>query len=449
MSKFALLFLAVFLGGIMVALFYNGAAAFILYQLVYFLNPSDRWWSAGIPGISYSFVTSILMLAVLAMGYRKLSEQSPWSEHPSLKWLVAILLSYYAAHLWALAPASHDKFTFAFLKVVIVIFTAYKLLNTKMALTASIWAYLIGCTYVGYLGTITGRNSGDRLEGIALPETDDVNPVAAAIVPAGVLLLYYAWMGNTKVRILCFFCGALIANGLVLFNSRGAFLGTIASTGLYLLHMMFSRHRQRGQRAMALVIVVLGISGGLYITDDTFWSRMETLSSNTETNEGGAGRITFWFAAVEMMGERPLGMGVNGFNLLAPIYLTEEERGGETYRAVHSLWFQGLTEVGWHGFFFFLAMLFTLYRLSRRARMALLKEGNYSDYFKLLALECALFGYLVCGTFINQFRAEILYWMLLLVAVGTKVHYLQPVREKTAGSKAKASRQFAGQGKRA
>ena len=70
MSKFALLFLAVFLGGIVAALFYNGAAAFILYQLVYFLNPSDRWWSAGIPGISYSFVTSILMLAVLAMGYR-------------------------------------------------------------------------------------------------------------------------------------------------------------------------------------------------------------------------------------------------------------------------------------------------------------------------------------------------------------------------------------------
>ncbi|PAV24412.1 hypothetical protein CF392_16440 [Tamilnaduibacter salinus] len=71
-------------------------------------------------------------------------------------------------------------------------------------------------------------------------------------------------------------------------------------------------------------------------------------------------------------------------------------------------------------------MLFVLYRLSRRARQAMLAEENYPVYFKILALECALLGFLVTGSFINQFRAEVLYWMVLLVAVGTNVYYLQP-----------------------
>jgi hypothetical protein len=44
-------------------------------------------------------------------------------------------------------------------------------------------------------------------------------------------------------------------------------------------------------------------------------------------------------------------------------------------------------------------------------------------------------GYLIAATFINQFRAEILYWMILLVAVAGKVYYLQPLAEEQAQKK--------------
>jgi hypothetical protein len=74
-------------------------------------------------------------------------------------------------------------------------------------------------------------------------------------------------------------------------------------------------------------------------------------------------------------------------------------------------------------------MLFSVLKLSRRARKVLRESGEQAAYFKLLALECALLSYLVAGTFINQFRAEILYWMILLVAVATKIHYLQPAAQ--------------------
>ncbi|WP_097461226.1 O-antigen ligase family protein [Mangrovitalea sediminis] len=435
MSKLALLFLGIFGVGIIGALFYDSSLSFLLYQLVYFLDPKERWWGHQLPDISYSFISSILMLLVLAFNYQKLSKFNPWKGHPALIWLAALLMCYYLAYFWAVDMYMQQRFTYDFMKLVVVVFAAYKLINTKKSLDWSLWAYIIGCTYIGYLATSTGRNAGDRVEGIALPSTGgDVNPVAAALVPAGVLLLYFAWMGNKKIKVLCIFCGALIANGLVLFNSRGAFLGASVSTSIYLLYMIFSRHRQPGQRGVAIFIIALGIGGFFYVADNLFWQRMSTID-NAHDKDSGRGRIQFWFAALKMMKDHPLGLGIYGFNVLSSHYLTDEQRGGVHYRAVHSLWFQGLTEVGWHGMIIFLSMLFTLYRLSRRARRAILAEKDYAAFFKLLALECGLIGYLVTSTFINQFRAEILYWFVLLVAAGTNIYYLRPELERQQEAK--------------
>ncbi|GGY80124.1 O-antigen ligase family protein [Marinobacter zhanjiangensis] len=428
MSKFALLFIMVFFGCVIATLAYSGTAAFILYQLVYFLNPDTRWWSAEIPGIPYSFIAAVLMLMALGIKYGDYSKISPWKAQPVFKWLIGLLVMYYLAKIWALNGAVHDRFTFDFTKLMIIVFVAYKLVNSERALDASIWAYLIGATYIGYVATITGRNSRDRVEGIGLVDSPDANGVASALVPAGALLMYYAWMGNWKVKFLCVGCGALIANGLVLINSRGAFLGVVVGAGIYLLHMIFSRHRKKGQRAMAIMIAVAGISGGLYVTDDVFWDRMQTLE-NLESKESGAGRVTFWLTTFDMLKDYPMGMGVQGYNQLASFYMDDETRGGVENRSVHSLWFQGLGEVGPVGFGLFVMALLALRRMSRKAKGLALDRGESTTYFKLLALECALISYLVAGSFINQFRAEILYWMILLVAVGTNVYYLQRVEK--------------------
>ena len=437
MAKFALLFILLFLWGIWAAIWQHSAFAFVLYELLYFLNPSERWWGSQLPSLSYSFVASVLMLGILVLRYRALSPKSPWAAHPALRWMVLVLASYYLVHFWASLPETHDDFTFILAKLVIIIFVAYKLLDSEKALDYAIWGYVVGCAYIGYLATITGRNSGDRLEGIDLPQSGDANAVAAALVPACSILLYMVWVSSRKVKILCVVFGALIANALVLLNSRGAFLGTLSSAGLFAVFMIFSRYRQKGQRALAVVVVIMAMGGGLYVADDTFWERMGTLE-NLESGKSGSGRIQYWFAAVEMTVEHPLGMGVSGFNSLASLYLTDEERLGTEFRSVHSLWFQGLTEIGWHGLAFFLFMLWGVYRISRLARKRLIEAGERTTYFKLLALECALFGFLVAGTFINQFRAEVLYWMILLVAVAGKLYYLQPLAEEQP-KKTKAS----------
>ncbi|HLV77567.1 MAG TPA: O-antigen ligase family protein, partial [Marinobacter sp.] len=424
MSKFALLFVAVFFGGIIVALTYSGTGAFVLYQLVYFLNPDNRWWSASVPGLRYSMITVLLMMFVLVTRHRALAAKSPWSAQPASKWIVLILGMYYFMYLHAINPVAHDKFTMDFTKTVIIVAVAYKLIHSERALHAVMWGYIAGATYLGYLATVTGRNSGDRVEGIGLADGTDANDTAITLVPAAVILMYLAWMGNLKTRILCVVCGGLIANGLVLINSRGAFLGAAVGVTVYLLYMLFSRFQKKGQRAMAIVIIVGGLAGALYVTDDQFWERMTTMQ-DLEDESSGAGRMEFWWATFDMMKDHPAGLGIMGYQEISAVYMPADVRGNVEKRAVHSSWFQLLSEIGWPGPILFFFLLVSLWKVNRKVKKQLISEGRTDEYFRVVALEVALLSYMVSASFIDRFRSEILWWMILFVAAAGNVYYLQ------------------------
>lgn len=426
LSKFALLFLLLFFGGICSALVYNGAVAFIIYELVYFLNPDDRWWSSDIPGFRYSFITVLLMMFVLARDFRKYGETSSWKEMPTLKWLVILLAMYLLANLFALDIVAHKRFTFEFAKLIVIIFVAYKLIDSDVSFNLCLWAYLVGCTYIGYLAASVGRDGSGRVEGIGMTDGPDANDTAAALVPAAVMLMYFAWLGGKKEKVLAVLMGAIIANGLVLINSRGAFLGGVVSLGVFLGYMIFSKYQKKGQRRVAFFLIIFGLSGAFYVTDDLFLERMATLKNTENKQASGSSRIEFWMATFDMLEDHPMGLGVNGYNKLAPQYMDDETRGGVEHRSVHSSWFQGLSELGWHGFFVFCCMIVSLLKMSYKAKKALIQNKQFDLYFKVLVMECALLGYMVAGTFINRFRAEILYWMILFVAIAVKLYYLQP-----------------------
>ncbi len=436
MSKFALLFLTVLFAGIVATFFYSATASFMLYQIVYMLNPDIRWWSAQIPGLSYSFVTVILMMMALAMNYRTLSPLSPWSRQPMTKWIVLFLGMYYVVFLFAVNLPAHKQFTFDFTKLVIIIAIAYKLIHSERALNAVLWTYIIGATYVGYVAWGAGRGSTGRVEGIGMVDTGgDANHTAAALVPAAVLLIYYAWMGNKKTKLLCFGCGAFIVNALVLINSRGAFVAVVAGGGLFLCYMLFSRFQKAGQRAMAIVIIVAGISGGLYVADETFWERMQTLQTDEQGERGGAGRMHFWWATFDMLKDYPMGVGIGGYQQLSRLYLDE---GATSYavenRAVHSSWFQLLGEVGWIGAGIFLCLLFSTWRLLRDTKRYLIEKGRNDAYFQIISIQCAMISFMVAATFIDRIRAEVFFWLFLFIAAAANIYYLRHVTEKKFSS---------------
>ena len=427
MSKFALFFLMIFFGGIFSALLFTPAASFIVYQFVYFLNPDIRWWSAGIPGIRYSFIAVVVMICVLLANYKRYSLIASWKNQPVFKWMLALLICYFIGLSFAVVPVLHERFTIDFAKLILIIFVAYKIVHTEKALDACLWAYILGVTYIGYMAREVGRDGQGRVEGIGMIDTGgDSNGTAAAMVPALIILMYLAWLGNKKTKISAFFCGVFIANGIVLINSRGAFLGVVSGALFFLFYMIFSRYQRKGQRGTAALIILVALAGTIYVADDTFWSRMETLKEIDDGGASGSHRIDFWMATFDVLEDYPLGVGIQGFVELSPNYLPEHYfEGRKTGKATHSTWFQVLSEIGWLGLFFLLSLLVSTFTLSRNTKQYLISVENYDAYFKVLALEGALLSFLVAVSFIDSVRSEILYWLILFIAIASNVYYLR------------------------
>ncbi|MFN4053907.1 MAG: O-antigen ligase family protein [Alishewanella aestuarii] len=443
MSKFAIFFILLYAGGLLAVLAYNGAAAFFLYQIVYMMNPEDRWWGSEIPALRYSFITSIMMLLALAFKYQEYSKLSPWRQQPVFRWMLVFLLLHFIAYFYALDPIAHDRFTGYFWRLVVVMFVAYKLLNTEKLLNIAIWMYLLGATYVGYYGHSMGRDNRGRLSGIGMVDTaGDSNLAAAALVPAVVVLIYYAWQGNWKTRALVFICSAFVVNVLVLSNSRGAFLGVLTGASLFVCFMLFSRVQKARQRLTAAMIVVAGLAGAVSLTDDTFWQRMQTLQADEQGQRGadGRGRLHFWFGTFDMVKDYPMGMGIGGYSVVSGAYLDRSKTNYSIERRVpHSTWFQVLGDFGWLGLFVFVGMLVSVFRISHKAKQFVIKQGRPEIYHKIVALECGLVGFLAAATFIDRARAEILFWMILFLASSANVYYLQHLAREKLTQAEKAS----------
>lgn len=433
MSNIAIVFILTFVGCLLGALFVDGVWAFYIYQLVYFLNPANRWWGSSLPELSYSFITVAFMFTGLMLRYKDTS-YIKYTDLPLSKWIAGIWVMYIFMYLFALSPADHQRALIEFTKLILIVAVAYKLINTSKKLDWALWAYVLGATYIGYVATSTGRNRGDRLEGIGTIDSPDSNGTAAIMVPALIFLLYYVWLGKNKyVKALAILCGALITNGLVLINSRGSFLAVIIGAAVFVFYMLFSKFQRAGQRATAIFLVVAGLGGAMYVTDELFWERMRTLEevSDEEGDRGGAHRMEFWFASFDILSDYPLGVGVRGYNMVSSRYIDPAlTKGGVARKSVHSTWFQGLTEVGWQGFILFVGLLYSCYRLSKKTKLHLVDAGNSNEYFKIVAIETALFSFLIAATFINKFRSELLYWLILFLACGANIYYLQDKKKE-------------------
>ena len=185
---------------------------------------------------------------------------------------------------------------------------------------------------------------------------------------------------------------------------------------------------------MAIVIVLAGLSGGLYVADDTFWERMQTLQADEDGQRGGAGRMHFWWATFDMLEDHPMGMGIGGFQTLSGLYLDES---ATTYRvenrAVHSTWFQLLGEVGWIGAVVFLCLLISTWRLLGDTKKHLIEQGRNDAYFQMISLQCAMISFMVAATFIDRIRAEMFFWLFLFIAAAANIYYLRYVSHAKTG----------------
>jgi len=418
MSKFALFVILIFVSAIVAAIAVGPAWAFYLYEFMYWMNPANRWWGSDVPRFGYSFVI-VATMALSFLIHRKQHMNNLIRDMPEFKWFIAFLLSFVVATFLAVNEAIHLRFLELFINMNITMFLAYRVIDTERKLEIALLVCLVGASYVGYEALQVGRDSFGRVEGIGTLDAPDSNTLSASMVPCIPIVIYFVWQGDIKQKIVAALTGVFILNGIILINSRGAFLGVVMGSGYLIWNMAMSKYKLPGQRMVFVLIVVAGILVSLRLFDATFWDRMSTIQGQTlETEGSGARRINFWLATLEMLKDYPLGVGIYGFETLSPVYLNENwlaQEYGMSVRSVHSIWFQVLGEVGWHGMVIFLMLLFTLYKHAKKAKSMLAATARLKQYYMIVALEGAILGYLVSSSFINMLRLQMTYWTMLFL----------------------------------
>lgn len=440
-----LLFFSTYAGGIVLALARSAALIFVVYEAVYFFNPQSRWWGPMVPNLPYSMMVVLIMFGLLALNFKAIRQNSIFKV-PQLRWMLFLGLLYLTASLYAVFPDLHMQATIYYLKMMVILCIAYKLIDTSQKIDWALWGYIFGSWYIGVLAFQVGRNSSGRVEGIGTVDSPDANGIAAAIAPSVVLCLYYFWTrADIKSRGLIAFAGVFIANGIVLINSRGAFLAVALSLAYFMFHMYFSGFQRKHQKKFAVFITIVGCLGAVKIMDSSFIDRMYTMathsfeeSSEAEVeSESGSTRFIFWASAWEMAKDHPMGEGYRGFNFYAPYYIPEHiDTGGSRNRSVHSSWFETLTEVGYLGLFSLCMMIWASIRTTRKCKKLLKESDQVDDYFKVIAIEAALLAFIVAMTFLNRMRAEVLYWCILYTACAYNVFVLRVQKQAQASIRA-------------
>ena len=325
-------------------------------------------------------------------------------------------------------------------KLLIIILIAYKLCQKPRDLNLYIMGYLLGSWYFSYLVFQTGRNSGDRVEYIGFVDAPDSNGFAAAIAPAVIFSLHYFWVSkNNWHRLGYAFIGALLANALVLINSRGSFLAVVGGGGFYMYQLYFSKARIKYQRLGVIAVAIFGLSGALYIADDGFITRMYSITGDAKSldetkseQQSGATRIEFWKAAWELAKDHPLGVGTRGFEFYAPKYIPQDVNTGRSRnRSVHSTWFEALSEVGYLGLIFFVSMITTSLLTLSKVKKRLSIDAMYAEHWKMTAIQASIITFAISMTFMNRMRAEILYWLILYSACAYNLYVLNGAKNIT------------------
>jgi probable O-glycosylation ligase (exosortase A-associated) len=421
MFKLLLLFLIVLAYGLYAALAIGPTYGFYLYQLIYFMNPNDRYWVGPLSNISFSFISVVFMFGSFII-YNKKCQINKLSNIPEAKWIVAMAVYYILVTLVAIDPALHRTYLASYLKLLLIMYIAFRVIDTRQKLEYALLVYILGSAYIGYEAFSAGRNDVGRIGNIGTVDAPGENSIAASMIPAIPLLLYFIWLKPLKIKLILAVFAVFIINGMILINSRGAMIGAGAGTCYFFFYMIFSRFKLPKQRLMVIVLSSLMVITVIRFADDLFLDRMDSIESEAEVDENadGEGRMNFWLKTFDMLEDHPLGMGIWGYQLVSPQYLSTTQLNaakseGLSLRAVHSMWFQGLSELGWIGFSFFILLLISMYRRMKLTIKDALNKKDLEVYYLIIALQASMLCFMGAGSFIDAFRLEVFYWLILFI----------------------------------
>lgn len=384
-----------------------------LYLATIYVFPPSRWWGYMVPDLRWALLSAATTALAIMFHRGKLGPKPIWFSNAP-----AMLLILYAGWMWIQTPwavdlEGHLEGSIKFVKYLIAFWFVYRLADTKETVRDILFAHVLGCGLLGIYARVTPRQMG-RLDGVGGPGIDDANTLGmyfatGAVVCLGLMLMDKGWR-----RWACLAALALILNGFVLANSRGAFLGVVAGGAVLGLC------KAHAHRRMFWAAALVGVMGFAVVVDKIFIERMFTISDVVETDEeadmSARSRMEIYKAQVQMVIDYPFGAGYRGTAELSTRYLDRKWLTGggadaDAQRASHNTFLTTLVEQGIPGFLLFSSLVLwtgltvlTLRRLDKRtADPGLTTMG---------AAVCgALTAVFVAGLAADYLMAEVQFWL--------------------------------------
>lgn len=418
MSLTAISYLLVFGGLLTAALLSQPRYGLYAYLGTFYLSPSDRWWGAGLPDLRWSLIAATVTFVAL-LRLPATPDRPPWTASPGVKILLAFSTWIWVQNLWALSPAEHWELSILFTKYLLLWYLIYRLVDSETTFRHFLIAHVLGCLYLGVL--ILQAPDNGRLDGMGGPGINEANALgmhlATGMMAAAALLVRGPWLQ----RIFALVALALLANGIVQTESRGAFLAVIVG-GLILFTLSPLPFRRTW-----LVLGGLGAFLLIRVAPEVFWDRMTTLRTTAENgaaqDQSSTSRLVLLGSQWQMFLAYPAGAGHRGTAVLSPRYLDEQylasdrkSKNQERQRSSHNTLMTVLTEQGLPGAVLFTGLVLWVVRTSRATSQALRANGGLDLELYLMAVASSLGVVLAAGMFTDYLKAEAFMWNLALLA---------------------------------
>jgi len=349
--------------------------------------------------------------------------------------LVGLALLTVPVSIW---PSHSLLFLFnVFLKTVLLFFLVIYWCRTIQDVRRLLWVYCLGTISLVIPGVLSGHTGQERYSLELL--SYDANDIALLQVMALPPIVYLYSTSARRAKVLLAGMALLCLYGIVLTQSRGGFLALVVVGGLMIWRSSLSKSAKWS--TVALGVVVFGILAG------TAWKeRIRTMwDPQTEYDQTAGGRTDLWKASLVLLAKRPWGVGIDNF-------VTAEglSHGGlGKWSAPHNSFLQIAVELGVVGLAIFIRLLartlrslhliklsikppmlpIVMRRLAERQPRAPAREMDESGHLYQLAeaLEMTLWGFIIAGFFLSQAYSGMLYIMLALGIVFTRLAKLTDV----------------------
>lgn len=420
MSISGAVFLVVFFAGIALTLLRKPVYGLYTYVAVFYLHPPSRWWGETLPDLRWSLLAALVTL-VASWRLPLVPGRLLWLKTTPAIALLLFVIWFWIQNIWALAPIDHLEASWLFTKYVLLYYLIYRLIISPEDVAKFLMVHVAGCAYLGWLAFNT--NVSGRLEGVGGPGIDEANAFAMQMstgVLAGAMfaVVLAGWRRWMAVAALPF-----ILNGVILSGSRGGFLALVCG-GLMLWWLKPAAHRKVFYAFAALGVLLFGM-----LASSMFWDRMQTMevvvdSGEQEMDTSAESRIALAYAQMQMVKDYPLGAGHRGTAILSPLYLDNKFLTGVPgsdvrRRSSHNTFLSALVEQGIPGGIWFAWVWGWVFVTVKGIKRSLGRSPAMEETLRrmvLASVAASLGCFFVAALFVDYLKAEILVWLLALLA---------------------------------